>query len=307
MNETLTADQLAALEKRADEIRKLAAEARDAPFIEQPRNPLADAYACLCAVRHCAETLEKARGFADVGIQESRLALERQASAPAAELASGCTTDGVPYEVVDWIDRLAVAIQDDIRKDIKHTCQQHFNGRHKELVEDWGSDDPNRGYWHGSHWIGKIIEKHLQSIPVSALRQPAAPAAEHGQRLAKCGHVAYRHHDNMCIQDGCPHAAYVAMNGPEFPGDGDEQGKPIVVDGRVCEFCRVRAGRGDAQGRWYISTEHADFSGYLWLSGKWHMDFDALSTWPTEAAAIEFARSVADKTQEQANGAKRGG
>jgi hypothetical protein len=27
-------------------------------------------------------------------------------------------------------------------------------------------------------------------------------------RLAKCGHVAYRNHDNLCIQDGCPSAAY---------------------------------------------------------------------------------------------------
>lgn len=27
-------------------------------------------------------------------------------------------------------------------------------------------------------------------------------------KKAKCGHPAYRDHDDLCIEDGCPHAAY---------------------------------------------------------------------------------------------------
>ena len=39
-------------------------------------------------------------------------------------------------------------------------------------------------------------------------RRTAPPVVSPTPRKAKCGHVAYRNHDDMCIEDACPDAAY---------------------------------------------------------------------------------------------------
>lgn len=46
-------------------------------------------------------------------------------------------------------------------------------------------------------------------------------------RLAKCGHVAYRNHDNLCVEDGCPRAAYRNWSQPSEPAAGRE---PLNLD-----------------------------------------------------------------------------
>jgi hypothetical protein len=49
-----------------------------------------------------------------------------------------------------------------------------------------------------------------------------SPPPAKGTRLAKCGHAAYRHHDNLCIHDGCPNAAYVMPQPPASEPSGRE-------------------------------------------------------------------------------------
>lgn len=55
----------------------------------------------------------------------------------------------------------------------------------------------------------KLAELVIGAWPMVDAAQPAE------RRLAKCGHPAYRDHDNLCLQDGCPYAAYATLNGPD--------------------------------------------------------------------------------------------
>lgn len=107
------------------------------------------------------------------------------APAPASPPASEpeCTTDGVPYRIIDWLISVATEIQDDIRQGIQEACKKHQNGRHEELVNRWASNSVSDRWSHGTHWIERIIERRLPEI--YDWRHPAA-ARENAQatRLA---------------------------------------------------------------------------------------------------------------------------
>jgi hypothetical protein len=68
----------------AAEILRLKSEAAAMPV--PPYDPLKQAHACLCAIRHVAKDIEQARKFADTGIAEAQQAVDaRRHLAPPGE------------------------------------------------------------------------------------------------------------------------------------------------------------------------------------------------------------------------------
>lgn len=120
------------------------------------------------------------------------------------------TTNQSPSTPLPMIDGRQPVI-DDTSGNVRITTDCHRS----LYLNDEGKWESYRGQY--KHWpTREAAEAFIRSL---------APAP----RLVKCGHVAYRNHNNLCIQEGCPHAAYATLNGPDFP--------PTPVAGKASYDC----------------------------------------------------------------------
>jgi hypothetical protein len=63
----------------------------------------------------------------------------------------------------------------------------------------------DRQWWIDSYLNGLFQQGWTECGPNG---DPLPQTTASTKKLAKCGHIAYRNHNDLCIQDGCPNAAY---------------------------------------------------------------------------------------------------